>query len=110
VHYDWDDINFSELLIRFRDGSQRVLIVDPQPPTDAYYANKQEEIAIGDLTALRPAPPDSVEAAQRAIPFWVFMCLMAFATTLPLGPLWWWIGTRTQSRAPVSAGSRATGE
>ena len=53
--YDWDDIQFSELLIEA--GAQRyVLIVDSQPTVGQYRRPAQTSFTVGAPTTLVPAP------------------------------------------------------
>jgi hypothetical protein len=37
ISYDWDDINFSEVVVRNAEGEYRQLVVDPDPPKHSYY-------------------------------------------------------------------------
>jgi hypothetical protein len=60
IYYDWDDINFSEIVVRDSVGVLRNLVVDPAPPTDAYYANKADLYRIENLQTLPVATSDIV--------------------------------------------------
>lgn len=90
VYYDWDDINFTELLVEFADGSQRLLLVDPNPPTDGYSPNKQKEYFISDRAKLHTVSKESVKAAHSRRPVWLFRFLVVCASTLPYWSFRWW--------------------
>jgi hypothetical protein len=67
IHYDWDDINISEIAVRDSTGVLRSYVIDSSPPTDAYYANKEDEYAIADFQQLPIASP-TVAAATAPNP------------------------------------------
>ncbi len=67
IHYDWDDINISEIAVRESTGVLRSYVIDSSPPTDAYYANKEGEYAIADFQQLPIASP-TVAAATAPNP------------------------------------------
>lgn len=64
ICYDWDDINFTEIAVRGADGAWRQLVVDPSPPKDGYYANRQDAYAIESLASLPAASGEVLRAAQ----------------------------------------------
>ena len=75
IYYDWDDINFSEIVIRDSVGVLRNLVVDHRPPTDAYYANKADLYRIDNLLVLPMATPVVAAAlapSPRRFIFWTF--------------------------------------
>lgn len=73
IYYDWDDINFSEIAIRDSAGVLRNLVVDPTPPTDQYYANRDDLYPIDNIHSL-PNAPAGIHTAlapnPRRIIFW----------------------------------------
>lgn len=66
VLYDWDDINFSEIVVEDGQGQQYQLVVNPMPTTNQYHAPRQRQFVIDDLTRLAQVDPDVSAAARRA--------------------------------------------
>lgn len=64
--YDWDDVNFSEIVVVLGDGSARQLVVDPRPTVGQYRPPTTNRFTIGDPSRLPPVPPDVAAAAARA--------------------------------------------
>lgn len=67
VQYDFDDINFTEIVIEGPNGVWRQIAVDPDRPRDCCYPPWQEEYSITDLSVLEPVTPDVQSAAIDAI-------------------------------------------
>ncbi|MBS0264172.1 MAG: hypothetical protein JSS02_19705 [Planctomycetes bacterium] len=57
LHYDFDDINFSEIVVHDERGGLSLLVVDPQPTVNQYHAPAQREFDIdpAELTSDIPA-------------------------------------------------------
>src|SRR5690606_29896183 len=64
--YDWDDINLSEIVVRFSDGEVRQLVVDHEPTKDQYREPAANEFTIDDRSRLEAIPDDVRAAAARA--------------------------------------------
>jgi hypothetical protein len=64
ITYDWDDINFSEIVVRDAEGKYRELVVDPNPPKVNYYRNKQERYVIEGWESLSQPAAEALAAAQ----------------------------------------------
>lgn len=78
IYYDWDDINFSEIAIRDSSGLLRNLVVDPNPPTDQYYANRDDLYSIDNIHSLPNAPAGvhtAVAPNSRRFIFWTLAIL-----------------------------------
>ena len=65
VHYDWADINFTEILVR-TDQWTKVLIVDPAPSRNGYGPPKKNLFVIDRTTRLAPASPEVLLAVDDA--------------------------------------------
>src|SRR5262249_19339689 len=97
IIYDWDDINFSEIVVRDAEGEYRQLVVDPDPPKRAYYRNKQDRYVIEDWESLPLAAANVlavVQASDRSWRLWglvttgfvvmgLFLCLLRLYRRLP---------------------------
>lgn len=66
IVYDWDDINFSELLVRDAGGEYRALVVDAAPTLYQYRPPSSDVFVIPELSTLPHAPRAVVEAAGNA--------------------------------------------
>lgn len=81
-YYDWDDINFSELVVESQDGELRQLVVNPNPTANQYTVPKETDFVIDDLDRLGPVDRSVREAytlAQQRLPWWPILA----ATTAP---------------------------
>lgn len=66
IHYDWDDINFSEILVRTAQW-EKVLIVDLNPTSNRYHPPEQTVFVVDDVEKLQPASDNVLSAAGA---FW----------------------------------------
>jgi hypothetical protein len=66
IFYDWDDINFSEIVVRNEQEDVRQLVVDPNPTTRQYHSPEKKEFVIDDFKALAPVPVPVLDAADIA--------------------------------------------
>ena len=83
IHYDWDDINISEIAIRDSTGVLRCFVIDSSPPTRAYYANKKDLYAIDDFQRLPMATPTVAAAAAQNPRRFVFPILAVAGIVAP---------------------------
>jgi len=65
IYYDWDDINFSEILIR-TSSWRKVLVIDPEPTKDQYRRYTGGRIVIDETTALVDPSPQIQEAVSSS--------------------------------------------
>jgi len=54
IPYDWDDINFSEIVVENEQGEARQLVTDPTPTQNQYHGPAQRSFAINDWNKLEP--------------------------------------------------------
>ncbi len=64
--YDWDDIQFSELLITAENGDFHVLITDPEPLKNQYHQPLKESFTIPPLSELPEAPENLTAVVENA--------------------------------------------
>lgn len=97
IHYDMDDINFSEIVVATEAGQTLQLVTDPTPTENQYHGPLQRHYVIEDLASLEPAPLPVQEAARAADAQWRFACVvysllfgpwLAFAFVTWLSRLW----------------------
>ncbi|WP_145379291.1 hypothetical protein [Symmachiella dynata] len=88
VYYDWDDINFSEIVVRDAVGTVAVQLVDAHPPTKDYYANKMDLYEISDIGTL-PTPTPAVTKAVSPPPHQTLFWTLAVCGLLAPFPLIW---------------------
>jgi hypothetical protein len=89
IRYDWDNINFSEIVVRNARGEYRQLIVDPDPPKKDYSPNRQEVYVIADFDSLSNVAQDVFAAASEAGKehrFWLL-----FVTGFPVLGFYLWL-------------------
>lgn len=84
IHYDWDDINFSELVVRDGKGVLRTLVVDANPPANSYAPNQEKSYLVGDLSDLPLAAPDVMAAIGPRGPSPWFWALAIAGLIAPL--------------------------
>ncbi|MFC1611996.1 hypothetical protein ACFL6C_13625 [Myxococcota bacterium] len=65
LHYDWDDINFSEIIVETPDAQLHELVVNPDPTAIQYTAPSVTDFRIDDPSELPLATP-AVADAHRA--------------------------------------------
>ena len=66
ITYDWDDINFSEILVETRSGSFKQLVVDPEPDSGQFHAPDYDTFVIPGLSQLPDAEYHIIEAGKGA--------------------------------------------
>lgn len=88
IIYDWDDINFSEIVARNAEGEYRQLVVDPDPPKVNYYRNKQEAYLIEDWDGMPLAADDVLALAQEPDSSWLAWAFIMAGVAI-LGFYWW---------------------
>jgi hypothetical protein len=64
IYYDWDDINFSEVVVRTEAGRLFQLIANPDPTGRQYVQAPRSEFIIDDLAGLEPMR-DGLRAAYE---------------------------------------------
>ena len=89
ILYDWDDINFSEVAVRNAEGEYRQLVVDPDPPKQDYYRNRQERYVLEDWESLPLADAGVLAVAREADRQWRLWGL--FATGFVVLGLYLWL-------------------
>ena len=90
VIYDWDDINFSEVLVERDDHLLGRVVVDRQPEANQYRRASPEVIAISDLNVLEPIPEPSLAALRESQDFWVrYHRIATYAVPVFLLPFVW---------------------
>jgi hypothetical protein len=90
--YDWDDIQFSELLIE-AGRDKRVLIVDPEPTKNQYRRPEKDRFVVGDLRPLPQAPPTIADMGQQAFS-WGVLYLLGTVVAIPV----FWLCGRSLKR------------
>ena len=65
IHYDWDDINFSEIMVEDEQGRQYQLVTDPKPTQNQYHGPLQRRYVLEDLRGLAPVNIKVREAAAE---------------------------------------------
>lgn len=93
IHYDMDDINFSEIVVEDEQGRRFQLVTDPNPTTNQYHGPLQRRYIIDDLSRLDAVSPDVATAANTAHRQWARAAIFLF---LLLGP-WLLYGVLTWS-------------
>jgi hypothetical protein len=86
--YDWDDINFSEIAVRLKDGKYYQLVIDPTPTENQYHAPKTNIFripAISELSDIDPRVLEAVNKPENRTP----SVLTVFSIVLPF--LLWWL-------------------
>lgn len=66
LFYDWDDINFSEIVIEDHTGQLSQLVVDPAPTRNQYHPPATNTFTITDASPLVSVPPDVMTAYHEA--------------------------------------------
>ena len=82
LYYDWDDINFSELVVEADDGEMRQLVVNPEPTANQYTVPRVTDFVIADLGHLGAVDQRvrlAHAAAQRPVQWWPILAV----TTAP---------------------------
>ncbi|MCK4871903.1 MAG: hypothetical protein KAS72_04170 [Phycisphaerales bacterium] len=66
ILYDWDDVNFSEIVVETESGDLFQLMVDPTPEKNQYHAPTVKSFVISDLGALSPISAEVLPAYEEA--------------------------------------------
>jgi len=83
--YDWDDIQFSEILVVPESGEARELIVDTSPTERQYRRVATNYFAIPELERLPPAKPEVRSVLDRPSRSWVPWSIALFGLLPPIG-------------------------
>jgi hypothetical protein len=97
VLYDWDDINFSEIVIRTSSGAYRQLVVDPNPTESQYHSPVSERYVIPSLAQLPEATQNVIDAAS-VFPFDYWGWSLFFSGAVPLLLLVAWRMVRIEAQ------------
>lgn len=104
--YDWDDIQFSELLLE-AGGQRYVLVVDSQPTVNQYRRPAETSFNVGEPTTLAPAPAHIAALADPQV-LWR-RTYVAVSTTVVLGYMfakaWKRRGHLRRNARPTSGGN-----
>jgi hypothetical protein len=76
IHYDMDDINFSEIVVDDERKHQHQLITDPDPTANQYHGPLRRRYVIDDLSRLGPVSPAVGRAAEAADRQWAMATLL----------------------------------
>ena len=100
--YDWDDINFSEIVVEDHLGNLSQFVVDPNPTQNQYHPPSTNTFTITDTSPLVPVTPDVMAAFTRAqkpnlIPLELYGWLLPWLTF----PLLLWARLRMRSASSV---------
>jgi len=87
--YDWDDIQFSEILVEWGDEA-RLLVVNAEPTRDQYRPPPVDHFTITDMQTLPPASHEIVALSKERMP-WGTIYLLASVIAVPT---FWWCGRR----------------
>jgi hypothetical protein len=87
VHYDWDDINFSEIVVRDRAGQVKQLVIDPVPTEKQYHAPERDVFIVPPLKELAEASRPVLEALGKdaGSPFWLPWAMLLSLVGPPVG-------------------------
>jgi len=98
--YDWDDIQFSEILIRPKQGDIRFIVVDPNPTSNQYRKLKGNRFTIGSLSDL-PAATDNPAIALSSIGKACYWRVYALPGLGLIGPILAIILWRTRNKGKI---------
>jgi len=84
ILYDWDDINFSEIVVAAEDGRQVQIVVDATPTKRQYHRPEKSQFVIPALDELERAEGPVLAAAERQHGVWTFRAVMVIGVVLPL--------------------------
>jgi hypothetical protein len=89
VLYDWDDINFSEILVRTSSGVHRQLVVDPNPTESQYHSPAAGRYVVASLSELPEAAQTVIDAAAVCpFDYWGWSLLFSGAVPVLLLVAW----------------------
>jgi hypothetical protein len=73
ILYDWDDINFSEIVVKDHLGQLSQIVTDPTPTQSQYHPPQINTFTIDASSPLQPVPANVLAAyqqAQQPTPIW----------------------------------------
>ena len=86
IRYDWDDINFSEIVVESKDGHFYQFIVDPNP-TKPYHPPKSRHFIIPSLETLSSVQPTVHESVTQRSRWWV-VCYLTYGSVILFFMYW----------------------
>ncbi len=87
IIYDFDDINFSELVIRLEDNSYFQLVADPIPTDDQYHSPRKSHFTISSIDDLSPVQ-DNVYAAAKIYRGMLLGCVLQYGEVIIIFIYW----------------------
>jgi len=90
--YDWDDVQFSEILCRRRDGSHLILLTGLHPTQGQYRKPPANRFVIADFVSLQPASDihtDAVHPQKGRLSFFYLLAVLGL-----LSPVCFWLAGR----------------
>ena len=88
IRYDWDDVNFSEIVVRTESGQYYQMVVDPKPAESRYHPPLSQHYVIGSLSELKPVDEHVLHAALHPGSARTWLVLMACLCPPLLLALW----------------------
>jgi len=67
ISYDFDDVNFSEVVIRDAQGRWTQVVADPHPTANRYHAPLQKPFVLSDFSQRHEPTKETREAVARAL-------------------------------------------
>ncbi len=104
IYYDWDDINFTDILVRDAQGQDRVLVIDANPPTGKSFEPKSTRYSIPPLQQLSVATYPNVRQPRTRM--WA---VYGVATCSLIALLALWVITRDRSQREPATKSLGSG-
>jgi hypothetical protein len=98
LYYDWDDINFSELVVETPAGDLRQLVVNANPTANQYSIPGVTDFVIDDvgrLGAMDQHIREAYDAAQSPVRWWLIIIGMAIPVVTFVILLWWYKRIKT---------------
>jgi hypothetical protein len=95
--YDWDDIQFSEILVRSKQGDIRFIVTDPNPTQKQYRRLKNNLFIIPPLAEL-PIAPSNLESALAATGMQRIIFIYGLSTLGGIPPILTFILWRTRKK------------
>jgi hypothetical protein len=96
--YDWDDVQFTEIVCRRPDGSHRLLATGLHPTKDQYRQPPVKRFEISDLAELQPAEAQHLHAIRPGSNRIQVLNLLAALGLL--SPLCFWAARRLGPASP----------
>ena len=66
IRYDWDDVNFSEIVVRTSENHYHQLVVDPTPTDNQYHPPTSDHFVIPPISQLQPIDSPVLAAVQTS--------------------------------------------